>query len=90
MASTSVVRAADSIEYAPRLCNRDVASDIVSRIGEAEFCDAVLHHLHRVLPLGAWTVFRMTDGQAPELEMAAPFGGKEMPGECWRIYRDGL
>ena len=90
MVCATVVQASTSVDYVPQHCDHDVTSDIVSRIGDTEFCDAVLHHLHRVLPLGAWTVFRMREGQAPELEMAATFGGKDMPGECWRIYREGL
>lgn len=68
----------------------DAAAGLVSCIGSSDFAESVLHRLHSLVPLGAWTVFRMSEGEAPSLEMAATFGQRNVPADCWRIYRDGL
>jgi ATP/maltotriose-dependent transcriptional regulator MalT len=89
-ASMKVLDARLQTDIPARAGLMDAAASLVGCIGTDDFAEGVLHRLHHLMPLGAWTVFRMTDEGSPTLELSATFGQRNVPTDCWRIYRTGL
>lgn len=67
-----------------------MAADVVGCIGSENFPAAALERIHRLLPLGAWTVYQLNTGAPPEFSMGATRGKDDITSSCWNQYRAGL
>lgn len=68
----------------------EISATIVGCIGAEDFAVAALERIHPLLPLGAWTVYRVQSAAPPEFSLGATRGRQDITGACWQQYRSGL
>lgn len=67
-----------------------ISATIVGCIGAPDFAAAALERIHPLLPLGAWTVYRVQSDAPPEFSLGATRGRQDITEACWQRYRAGL
>jgi len=68
----------------------ELATSLISCIGEDDFAASALERMYATLPIGAWTVYRLKEGDLPEFSLGATRGHTDITGKCWEQYRAGL
>ena len=64
-------------------------AEIIGLVGDADFSQAGLQHLHRVVPSCAWAAYRKPPAGRPRLHVSASLGVRDITLDCWKIYVAG-